>query len=470
MMHTAVVDIGKTHMRLVVLDERGAAVVQAQGRSGSTQAPGGWRALDHGATEAWLFDALAGLGTHRAGLTRLLVTTHGAAVAALCGERLALPIPDYEFAGFDDRPADLAGQLDPFEQTLSPVLPCGLNMGLQLDWLSRHEGAALDRADCLLPYPQYWAWRLSGVRASEVSSLGCHTLLWLPRQRQFSAWARRRGWAARFAPLRAAWEVLGNLDTALAARLGLPAGIEVHTGVHDSNACLARWLRHWPRLTLVSTGTWVVVMAPGAPLRNLDADADELGNVSVRNEVVPTARFMGGRELQALCAGADPALADLSTLQRLLHRKLCVLPSFERQGGPFRNRRGGLLDAAGPVELTALTAAERATAAALYVAQMTARTIDRLGGAQPVVLEGPSAHNPVIVAVLSALLPPGALQVVDNGMEGTVHGSAMLARWTQPQAALPGLRTPTPADDLAPLLRNAHTDWLDRLEQPPAGP
>jgi len=463
-MRTAVVDIGKTHVRLAVLDAGGAVVAQVRGLSGSTEAPGGWRALDHAGTEAWLFDALAGLGAERAGLQRLVVSTHGAAVAALAGDALALPVPDYEFEGFDQRPAGLADALDPFADTLSPVLPRGLNMGLQLDWLSRHEAAALARADCLLPYPQYWAWRLCGVRASEVSSLGCHTLLWQPRARRFSAWAQRRGWAQRFAPLRAAWEVLGTLDGALAARLGLPAGVQVHTGVHDSNACLARWLRHWPRLTLVSTGTWVVVMAPGAPLRGLDPAADELGNVSVRNEVVPTARFMGGRELQALCAGADPALADLPTLERLLARGLAVLPAFAPQGGPFRDRAGSLHDHAGPVLLASLSPAERATAAALYVAQMTARTIARLHGAQPVVLEGPFAHNPVVVAVLAALLPPGALQVVDGALEGTVDGSAVLARWTQTRPGLPPLRQGTAPAALVPLLRAAQAAWLASLD------
>ena len=263
--------------------------------------------------------------------------------------------------------------------------------------------------------------------------------------------------------MRAAWEVLGTVRPALAQRLGLPAGVRVHTGVHDSNACLSRWLRHWPRLTLISSGTWVVVMAPGAPTRRLDPAADELANVSVRNEAVPTARFMGGRELQVLCDGADPALADLATLNTLLARGLRVLPGFEAQGGPFRDRSGSLFDAQGPVRLQDLAPHERATAAAMYVAQVTARTIEHLAGARPVVLEGPFARNPVIVEVLAALLPAGALHVVDQGLEGTVHGSAMLARWTEQRPAAPALRV-AEAGYLAPRLRAAQADWLARLQ------
>lgn len=467
-MLTGVIDLGKTHSRLALLDSRGKLVAQQSTGSSSINTAGGWRALDTATTEAWLRDALASLGPQRSALRQLIVATHGAAVAALAGDELALPVADYECEVFDERPISTLAALDGFDTTLSPLLPRGLNMGLQLDWLARHEAPALARADTLLPYPQYWSWWLSGVKACEVSSLGCHTLLWQPRERRFSDWATTQGFAGRFAPIRAAWDVLGTLRPELARKLGLPEGVQVHAGVHDSNACLARWLRHWPRMTLVSSGTWVVVMAPGAPAsaaRRLDAQADELGNVSVRNEVVPTARFMGGRELLALCDGADPALADLPVLDQLLARELRVLPGFERQGGPFRNRQGHLLDARGPCQLSDLSPAERATAAALYVAQMTAHLVDRLGGAQPVLLEGPFAHNPVIVEVLAALLPAGALQVVDDGLEGTLRGAAMLAHWTALRPAAPALRVAA-AGALAPRIRQAHADWRERLDSP----
>jgi L-fuculokinase len=471
-MLTAVVDIGKTHARLALVRPTGEVVAWQRGPSASCATAGGWRALDTQATEQWLFDSLCATGALRADIDRLIVTTHGAAVAALQGERLALPVADYEEAAFDERPSATLAALDAFDATLSPVLPRGLNLGLQLDWLQRHEAAALARADTLLPYPQYWGWRFSGVRASEVSSLGCHTLLWQPGARRYADWATARGWASRFAPLRSAWEVLGPVVPALGRRLGLRPDVQIHVGVHDSNACLARWLRHWPRHTLVSTGTWVVVMAPGASTGPLDPQADELGNVSVCNDVVPTARFMGGRELAVLCDGADPALADSATLQALLQRGLQVLPSFETQGGPFRHHAGSLVDARGPVVLATLTPTERATAAAHYGAQMIARTVQRLRGLPPVVLEGPFARNPVIREVLAALLPADALWVPGDeagtdALDGTVHGCLQLAHW---------LRGPLPATQgqavrataLAGAVQAAHRDWLRRL--PPQSP
>ncbi|MBI5255518.1 MAG: L-fuculose kinase [Burkholderiales bacterium] len=437
-----VLDIGKTRSKLLVLERGGTVLAQADQASGTVRS-GPWDALDTEAVAAWLSDTLAGLGPLRAQLARAVVSAHGAAYAAVDDERLCWPVPDYEFEGFDERPADWARQIGDFAETQSPDLPRGLNAATQFDWLERHHPALFAQGR-LLPYAQFWAWWLGGVASSEISSLGCHTHLWNPGQGAFSALARRRGWAERLAPLRRAWEPLGPLRPALARRLGLPPQLQVHVGVHDSNACLARYLRSLPRLTLVTTGTWIVVMAPGAPERRLEAAQDQLCNVSVRQERVPTGRFMGGRELQQLCAGADAALANEAALQRLLQRGVMALPGFESQGGPFRRHAGQVVDGAGPVALASLDPAERATLATLYAAQVTAWIVERLGGLGPTVVEGPFARNPVYTGALATLLPREAVQVSADALEGTARGAWMLAHWTEPGISSPATQ-PAPA-------------------------
>ncbi len=450
-----VLDVGKTRSKLLLLDRAGEVVARSD-HAGATRRSGPWAALDSEGVATWLEDALAGLGDLRGRLARAVVSAHGAAFAAVDGDRLAWPVPDYEFEGFDQRPADWLQQIGAFEETHSPDLPRGLNAATQFDWLERHAPAAFARGQ-LMPYAQYWAWWLSGVAASEVSSLGCHTHLWNPGAGSYSQLAQRRGWAARFAPLRRAWEVLGPVRPALARRLGLPAGLRVHVGAHDSNACLARYLRSHPRLTLVTTGTWVVVMAPGGPERPLEAALDQLCNVSVRHERVPTGRFMGGRELQQLCAGADPALANEADLRRLLQRGVLALPGFEAQGGPFRGDVGRVLDDQGHVALERLNVAERATLAAFYAAQVTAWIIERLGGVGPLIVEGPFARNPLYTGVLAALLPQAPVLVSVDELEGTARGAWMLAHWTDTGIASPA--TQATAALLPDLLPAAHARW-----------
>jgi len=84
-----------------------------------------------------------------------------------------LPIMDYEFEGIPSTDTDYELLRDPFADSLSPKLPMGLNLGHQLHWQQKHLPEAFSRATALLLYPQYWAWRLCGVMASELTSSAC---------------------------------------------------------------------------------------------------------------------------------------------------------------------------------------------------------------------------------------------------------------------------------------------------------
>lgn len=449
---TLVLDIGKSHAKLLMIDAAGA-VVERHGRDNrSVVSALGYPALDIAGLSAWMLDTLAASPATRR-CKRAIASTHGAAFVALGDGGPAWEPLDYEFTGV----AEAALDGDSFDLTLSPDLPAGLNAARQLNWLHHHHPAAWARTRALLPYPQYWAWWLSGVVASEVSSLGCHTHLWSPTAGAPSPLAQRSGWADLMAPLQPAWAVLGPVRSEL-ARTGLPPDCQVHVGVHDSNACLARYLHGGTAMTLVSTGTWVVVMAPGASASALDPARDMLGNVSVRGELVPTARFMGGRELEALCAGASPTLASVSALRALLHDDVRALPSFTTNGGPFVGQVGTVTSGGRPIAVAGLSAEARATLAAFYCAQVTACLVDKLGAATPVVLEGPFADNPVYVQALAALLPTHAVAISTDPVEGTARGAWLLTRWQAPDVTPTRLHT-VQRDPAMPPLPDHHRRW-----------
>jgi len=453
---TAVLDIGKTKCALVLLDDKGEIVVTRTRPCSVVKTGLRFPALDTVETQTWFRSEMQALGELKARLRRIIVTTHGAALAAVRDDALVFPVPDYEWSGFEE----LRKNTDQsFDETLSPLLPRGLNLGIQLDWLEHHHPELMAEVEVLMPYPQYWAFWLSGIASSEVSSLGCHTLLWNPHTQDFSNWARTRAWSSRFAPRRRAWETLGTVRQDLADELGLPRSVQVHVGAHDSNACMAQYLRNWPRMTLVSSGTWAVVMTPGSSTERLHPSLDQLGNVSVRGESVPTGRFMGGREFARLCAGADPYLASMACVEHLLRRGLRILPGFESQGGPFAQMSGEIWLDGRSFTLEewrqAIDPAERAAAAALYAAYVTAWLIKRLGGFGPIVVDGPFAKNRIILEVLAALFPQFDVYASDDSIDGTVRGSWTLTRWTEPGMSGPRVRAVTVRKSVAgPLLYN----------------
>src|SRR5580658_99692 len=312
-MAIAVVDIGKTRSKLSLWTPEGSRLAEAD-YVNATPAGEGPRQLDVRGVGAWLTRALAEMA-QRAEITAIVPAGHGAAAVLMDGETPVGAL-DYEVEPPGEVAAAYDGLRDPFDATLSPRLPAGLNLGVQLFWWERLYPDLWPRGGAALLWPQYWAWVLSGERASEVTSLGCHSDLWRPAERRFSDLALRRGWAERLGPVRHAADVLGPVRPALAAELGLPRSCRVHCGVHDSNAALhaARGLRELAGgpFSVVSTGTWVISMAVGGagPVA-YDPAEDMLANVDVDGRATPTSRFMGGRDYEAWMGGdigAPPCL------------------------------------------------------------------------------------------------------------------------------------------------------------------
>src|SRR5262249_13900293 len=152
---------------------------------------------------------------------------------------------------------------DPFPITFSPNLPQGLNLGRQLYFLQQRHPELFARVGHILLYPQYWSWRLSRVMSSEVTSLGTHTALWRPHDRCYSALPRKQGRARLSPSVFRAFDQLGSLRQDRAAAGGVPGRGLMACGIHDSNASYLRFLRDREReaFTVVSSGTWTIVMA-----------------------------------------------------------------------------------------------------------------------------------------------------------------------------------------------------------------
>jgi L-fuculokinase len=420
----AVLDIGKTNTKLVVFDEAGKVVAERSQSSAPLAPDAEWPYLRLDTERAWAFylAALKDVGAQHP-IEAVSIAAHGAAGVLVTDEGVAAPPVDYEFDGFAGVDPEYDALRPPFEESLAPNLPRGLNLGRQIFYVERTFPKAFARARAFLAWPQYWSWRLSGVMASEVTSIAAHSDLWRPMEGRLSSMVEQLGWTHLFPPLRRAWETLRTLKPEVAAATGLSPEVRVVCGAHDSNASLVPHLiaRSDP-FTVVSTGTWAILMAVGGKGR-LDPKADMLMNVDVRGVPVPTARFMGGREFSVL-AGELPVEAHEADVAAIVATGVTAMPAFSDQGGPFAGRKGWIEGEAPEMP------AARTALATLYVALMTAHALDRLEAPGDIIVEGGFNRSPAFAAVLAGLMP--GRNVVVAPTSGAAEGAAMLARWSEP--------------------------------------
>lgn len=407
---TAVLDVGKTLSKLTLWTAEGELVARETRRNARVDVSD-YLTLDVDGIEEWAAATLAAF-SKLGSIAAIVPVAHGAAAAVVRGGELVAPPLDYEEAIPDDERADYDARRPGFAESGSPRLPDGLNLGAQLDRLERLRPCLLAGDAMILLWPQYWAWRLSGVAASEVTSLGCHTDLWNPFEARPSSLAVARGWAERLPPLVPAAAALSPLLPGWRERTGLPADAMVHCGLHDSNAALlaARGFEELRgrEVTVLSTGTWFVAMRSMGSLASAPAlreARDCLVNVDADGRPVPSARFMGGREVELL-TGLDTRRIDITPDQPSLVEAASdvlasgsrVLPTLTPGFGPFPDQRGRWIDI--PVD-----EAGRRAAVSLYAALVANVSLDLIGACERILVEGRFAEAEVFVRALAALRP-----------------------------------------------------------------
>ena len=236
----AVLDIGKTNVKLSVTDADGT--VRETLTTPNTVRPGPpYRHHDVIALEAWAIEALADLARRHA-IGAIVPIGHGSAGVLVDDAGPVMPMIDYE----DEPPAavtalyrKLAGD---YRTRGSPIMLGASHIARQMLWLETGWPEAFARARHFLGLPQYWAWRLSGVAASEASVARRAVASVVGARRAVRADRRRARTGSaccrRFAP---AWAALGPLRPELAARHGLSPRTEVLCGAHDSTVNFYRY-------------------------------------------------------------------------------------------------------------------------------------------------------------------------------------------------------------------------------------
>lgn len=421
--HIAVIDIGKTNAKLALVDLATPSEIAVVTRPNVVLPGPPWPHFDIEGHWRFILKALAQFHNEH-GIDAISITTHGACAALLSEDgKLAAPILDYEHEYAPETVKDYARLKPDFIFTGSPALAGGLNIGAQLHWQFTTDPSLKSRTKQIVTYPQYWGHRLTGVAATDVTSLGCHTDLWNPHDQTFSDLPAKLGIHDKIAPVRRPGDILGPILPEIAQTTGLDPQTPVCVGIHDSNASLyPHVISQAGPASVVSTGTWVIAMSLTGDTTHdippLDLDRDTLINVNALGQAVASARFMGGREYEVIQNGQNeaPSRRDVDAVR---DAPLMLLPSVEPGSGPFQGRNMQWLGHEPPVG-----SGQRSVALSYYLALMTGTCLKLIGAAGPTIVEGPFARNAEFIEMLKAITDRPVY--TSEASTGTSIGAALL--------------------------------------------
>lgn len=181
------------------------------------------------------------------------------------------------------------GSLDKIAlQTASPVLG-NLNSGMQLYRLKYEQPETYSRITYALHLPQYLSFLVSRNLTSDITSIGCHTMLWDFKGNKYHNWVLNEQLDKKFPPIHDSdftHPVNINNDT-------IPVGI----GLHDSSSALIPYLINFSDpFTLISTGTWSISLNPfnQTPLTTKELKKDCLCYLSYKGKPVKASRLFAG--------------------------------------------------------------------------------------------------------------------------------------------------------------------------------
>lgn len=416
----AVLDIGKTNLKLLVASEDGWPLeTHAIANVPTSQGP--YLACDLAGLEEWFLDTLA-VVSRRHAIGAIIVAAHGCGAVLVDGDTPVLPMMDYDAVSppaIDEAYARIAPGYD--------EVFCGIRgamrLGKQLLWQESAYPVEFAHAKTYLTTAQFIALRLGGRAASEISQLAAQSHIWDLIHHQPSSLMRKRGWSHLLPERAPAGAVLGMVSESVARRTGLAQSTEVLCGVHDSNANLFRYkAAGMADASILSTGTWMIGFQRGLSLDKLDCARAMVLNIDVDGENVPSTLTATGREYD-LIRGENRAsdAAVLTALPILLSRGTLALPSFIGDDGPFPEgaRRGRVVGP--PPE----TPAEWQALAVLYAAFSANRCLDALESSNRIVIDGGFAANLPFARCLATLRPSQSVWV-SQSRDGTALGAALL--------------------------------------------
>jgi len=300
---TLIFDIGKTTKKVLVFDDSFNVLEERTTSMVEITDDDGFPAEDLPAVAKWFTSHLNRYLHHPEwDITAINVTAYGASLVHLDEQgEVILPFYNYLKPFPETCKQKFLTHYDPnhsiSRETASPFLGL-LNSGLQLYWLKNEREKHFTRIKTSLHFPQYFTYLVTQQKCADITSVGCHTLLWDMTKNNYHSWVTAEGFEKLFPPVQPSDQVLTIEHEKRIIRVGI--------GVHDSSAALMPYLvtQHDPFLVL-STGTWNICFNPSnaTPLTQGELQKDCLCYMSYDGKPIKASRIFLGHEYELQVKG-----------------------------------------------------------------------------------------------------------------------------------------------------------------------
>ena len=383
-----VLDIGKTNVKLTFVDSSNNKTIKFFTTKQKNIYRHGIKILNSNSIFEWALKKITYIG-RKHNLDKFVCTAHGTSIALISyDDKELLACTDYEYK-FDKLFNNYKKIAPKFNESFSPFLENGLNIGQQIYYLYKRKQKLIKETKYILNYPQYIAWKLTSGFSSEISYVGCHTHLWDFKRNKLSSFVKKIKLEEKFPKIRKAWDMIGQ------RKIG-ESNLKIINGIHDSNASYLYFKNSdIKNFTLVSTGTWYIIFNQKTPLKNLNPSLDMLANIDVFGKPVPTMRFMGGREYDHLM-GVFRISNKTRAIKNFSFHDYLIYPSYASGGGFSINKINiGFYEGLNKGQIYYLIC--------LYISFVINFCLNQMRSSNTIILDGPITKNITIMKILSSL-------------------------------------------------------------------
>lgn len=272
-------DIGKTNKKLLLYNEQYEVVYEKSVQIIEIQDEDGFQTEDIEALINWIKSSIDQIKHHdKFSLQYIHYAAYGASFVYL-DENGDILTPLYNYLKPLNKKTKQLFEIKygPIEKicidTASPNLD-HLNSGLQLFRLKMEKPEVVSKIKWALHLPQFIHYIITGEIASDITSIGCHTLLWNFTENKYHEWVLKE-----------------EIDQILPP-------IQKNVGLHDSSSALIPYLHtNSEPFVLISTGTWCISLNPfnQKPLTHSELQHDTLCYLTHTGTPIKASRVFAGK-------------------------------------------------------------------------------------------------------------------------------------------------------------------------------